>query len=256
MGYTFKQSFISSSKYSIKCPYSMSPNTITVHNTYNDASAANEVSYMKSNNNTVSFHTAIDDKEVIQAIPYNRNAWHAGDGGKGNGNRKSISIEICYSKSGGDRFTKAEANAAKYIAKLLNERNWDISRVRTHKSWSGKDCPHRTLPHWNKFLGQIQTELEALRKQKSKAAQATAKLVTVVKKTTTTAKKTTTGQTYKITANILNVREGAGTQYKVKTTIKKNEIYTIVSTKKVGKSTWGKLKSGAGWINLSYAKKI
>ena len=92
--------------------------------------------------------------------------------------------------------------------------------------------------------------------KKASEVQATAKLVAVGKKATTTAKKTTTGQTYKITADVLNVREGAGTQYKVKTTIKKNEVYTIIETKKVGKSTWGKLKSGAGWINLSYAKKI
>ena len=40
-----------SSKYSIKSPYSMTPQYITIHNTANDASARNEVSYMNSNNN-------------------------------------------------------------------------------------------------------------------------------------------------------------------------------------------------------------
>ena len=38
------------SKYSIKCPYEMIPEYITVHNTYNDASAMAEVSYMLGNN--------------------------------------------------------------------------------------------------------------------------------------------------------------------------------------------------------------
>ncbi|WP_373691010.1 peptidoglycan recognition protein family protein, partial [Pseudomonas aeruginosa] len=85
---------------------------MTIHNTSNDASAANEVAYMLSNNNQTSYHYAVDDKEAVQAIPLNRNAWHAGDGGSGTGNRKSIGIEICYSKSGGSRFDKAEKNAA------------------------------------------------------------------------------------------------------------------------------------------------
>ena len=56
----------------------------------------------------------------------------------------------------------------------------------------------------------------------------------------------------KVTANILNVRNGAGTKYKVNTTIKKGEVYTIVEEK----YGWGKLKSGAGWIKLSYTDKV
>lgn len=64
---------------------------------------------------------------------------------------------------------------------------------------------------------------------------------------------TTTFQPYtvKITANVLNVRSGPGTNYKVVTSIKKNEVYTIVEKK----NGWGKLKSGAGWISLKYTKK-
>ncbi|MFY9378213.1 MAG: N-acetylmuramoyl-L-alanine amidase, partial [Peptococcia bacterium] len=67
-------------KYSIKCPYTMTPEFIVVHNTANDASARNEVAYMIGNDNKVSFHYAVDDKEIVQGIPENRNAWHAGDG--------------------------------------------------------------------------------------------------------------------------------------------------------------------------------
>lgn len=40
----------------------MTPRYITIHNTDNDASAMNEVKYMISNNNKVSFHVAVDDK--------------------------------------------------------------------------------------------------------------------------------------------------------------------------------------------------
>jgi N-acetylmuramoyl-L-alanine amidase len=50
------KNLVSQSKYSIKCPYSMAPEFVVVHNTANDASAQNEVKYMISNNNQVSFH--------------------------------------------------------------------------------------------------------------------------------------------------------------------------------------------------------
>ncbi|EMX0189964.1 N-acetylmuramoyl-L-alanine amidase [Bacillus thuringiensis] len=139
-----RQKLVNPSKYGIKCPNTMTPEFITVHNTYNDASAENEISYMIGNNNSVSFHVAVDDKEAVQGIPFDRNAWHAGDG-NGNGNRKSIGVEICYSLSGGDKYYKAEDNAAIVIAQLMKHFNIPISNVRTHKSWSGKHCPHRML---------------------------------------------------------------------------------------------------------------
>ncbi|MGN7895432.1 peptidoglycan recognition protein family protein [Bacillus sp. 22475] len=139
-----RQKLVNSSKYGIKCPNTMTPEFITVHNTYNDASAENEISYMIGNNNSVSFHVAVDDKEAVQGIPFDRNAWHAGDG-NGNGNRKSIGVEICYSLSGGDKYYQAEDNAAIVIAQLMKRFNIPISNVRTHKSWSGKHCPHRML---------------------------------------------------------------------------------------------------------------
>lgn len=148
------------SKYSIKCPYSMNPEYITVHNTYNDASAMSEISYMLGNGLKTSFHAAVDDYRVVTGIPFNRNAWHAGDGGSGTGNRKSIGIEICYSKSGGDRFIAAEKLAAEYIALLLKQRGWGIDRVKKHQDWSGKYCPHRTLDMgWQRFLNMVSSYL-------------------------------------------------------------------------------------------------
>lgn len=154
---------VSPEKYPLKCPYSMTPAGICVHNTSNDASAANEIAYMTGNNLSTSFHYAVDDKEVIQGIPENRNAFHAGDGRDGEGNREFIGLEICYSRSGGERFIQAERNAAVFIAAKLREYGWDISRVRKHQDFSGKYCPHRTLDMgWNRFLNMIRTELDKL----------------------------------------------------------------------------------------------
>ncbi|MBG9518333.1 MULTISPECIES: peptidoglycan recognition protein family protein [Bacillus] len=152
-----RKKLVNPSKYGTKCPYTMNPEFITVHNTYNDATADNEVSYMIRNDNQVSFHIAVDDKEAVQGIPLERNAWHCGDGG-GNGNRKSIGVEICYSLSGGDRYYKAEDNAAIVVAQLMKQYNIPISKVRTHQSWSGKYCPHRMLDEgrWNSFIERVQ----------------------------------------------------------------------------------------------------
>lgn len=146
-------------KYSIKCPYSMTPQWITIHNTANDASAMSEVSYMIGNNNKTSFHVAVDNTRVVEAIPFNRVAWHAGDG-RGNGNMKSIGIEICYSKSGGQRFIDAEKLAAEYTAYLLKQYGWGIDRVKKHQDWSKKYCPHRTLDMgWQRFLNMVKMYL-------------------------------------------------------------------------------------------------
>ena len=156
MAVALRQLLVSESKFNIKCPYTMVSEGYCVHNTYNDAPAENEANYMRNNDKKVSFHYVVDDKEVIQCIPENRNAFHAGDGVNGNGNRKYIAVEICYSKSGGDKFTKAEKNAAEFIAKGLKAKGWGIDKVKKHQDFSGKYCPHRTLDlGWERFLNLI-----------------------------------------------------------------------------------------------------
>jgi len=155
-----RKNLVSTDKYRLKCPYPMVAEFITVHNTANDASADNEIRYMISNDREVSFHYAIDDKEVVQGLPLNRNGWHAGDGANGDGNRKSIGIEICYSKSGGVRWEFAKTNAIRFIAMLLKERNWGVDRLRQHYDWSRKNCPHRLRAEgWQRFVDAIRKEL-------------------------------------------------------------------------------------------------
>ena len=156
------QQLVSPSKYSIKCPYEMIPEGITVHNTANDASAVNEITYMNRNDYEISYHFAVDDIQAVQGLPLNRNGWHASDGGNGFGNRKTIAIEICYSLSGGARFDKAEENAAELIAQLLQEYGWGIDRVKRHYDYAPnkKYCPHRTMDKgWDRFLNMVRSKL-------------------------------------------------------------------------------------------------
>ncbi|MGG3428524.1 N-acetylmuramoyl-L-alanine amidase family protein, partial [Bacillus licheniformis] len=171
MAISVKKNLVASSKYSVKCPYSMDAKYITFHNTANDASAANEIAYMIRNNNQVSYHFAVDDKEVVQGLPTNRNAWHCGDG-NGPGNRSSIGVEVCYSKSGGAKYKAAEKLAIKFIAQLLKERGWGVDRVKKHQDWSGKYCPHRVLDEgrWDAVKAAIAAELKALGGKSSSSA--------------------------------------------------------------------------------------
>ena len=147
----------------------MIPEGITIHNTANDASAMSEISYMMNNNMQVSFHEAIDDYRCVQGIEHNRNAWHAGDGHQF-GNMRTIGIEICYSKSGGERFEKAEKNAAERIAFLMKQYGWNLNNITdtrhtigTHQNRSGKYCPHRTLDlGLERFYNMIREEYREL----------------------------------------------------------------------------------------------
>ena len=115
---------------------------------------------MRTNNSSTSFHIAVDDIEAVQGIPFDRNSWNAGDGTNGNGNRNGIAIEICYSKSGGDKWEKAKTNAVELIVQLLNQYGWGIEQVKKHQDFSGKYCPHRILDEgWEGFLNRIREKL-------------------------------------------------------------------------------------------------
>ena len=321
MSYTFIDQAMPSNKKSLKQPYAMTPKYITIHNTSNSAPAKNEVSYMQGNSLQTGFHVAIDENYVIKCADFYRNTWHAGDGTYGTGNRQSIGIEICRSTGSLELFKKAEQNCAEYVAKLLKEFGWDISRVKRHKDWSGKYCPHKTMDlGWERFVKMIQTELDKLNGKTTKPAVETSSafkvgnynnyittmddlnvrsarnagstLLTTIPKGTkvfvgyimyqdnSATKKgslwggvtyngktgfinldytqpynevsSAVSYTVKITTSVLNVREQPNANATITTTVQQGQVFTIVEEK----DGWGKLKSGAGWINLSYTKKL
>lgn len=151
--------------------YALKPEYITIHNTGNTnkgADADNHAKYLQGGGKdlTVSYHWCVDDKQAVLIIPENENAWHAGDGGNGTGNRKSLAIEIC-ENSDGD-LKKATDNAVELTRELMAKYNIPISKVVTHKHWSGKQCPNRLLkgqPYtWDEFLAKLSTEDNEVKK--------------------------------------------------------------------------------------------
>lgn len=71
---------------------------------------------------------------------------------------------------------------------------------------------------------------------------------------TSTGTSTSSLGVYKVIVDELNIRQGPGTSYPVVGVVHKGEAYTIVKMS----GSWGKLKSGAGWINCSskYCTKV
>jgi hypothetical protein len=61
----------------------------------------------------------------------------------------------------------------------------------------------------------------------------------------------------KVTTDALRIRSGAGVTYKIVDVIRDKGVYTIIEEKKVLGVTWGKLRSGLGWICLTgYTKRV
>lgn len=61
-----------------------------------------------------------------------------------------------------------------------------------------------------------------------------------------------------VTISDLNIRKGPGTNYGKTGRVTGKGVFTIVETSDGAGSTagWGKLKSGAGWISLDFAKRV
>lgn len=144
-------------------PAGKSPMTsITIHETGNYAKGADanaHATYLASSagaSSQSSWHYTVDDKAIVQHLPDNETAYHAGDGANGQGNTTSISIEICVNADGD--FIKAKENAASLV-RLLKSEHSSIKNIYQHNHWNGKDCPY-TIRHsgqWDVFVAMTNT---------------------------------------------------------------------------------------------------
>ncbi|WP_286146528.1 peptidoglycan recognition protein family protein [Ileibacterium valens] len=153
----------------------MKPEFVTIHNTANPregADARMHSKYLLSGRKyDVSWHFTVDDHQIINHIPSNEIAWHAGDW-MGDGNTKSIGIEICENE--GSDYRKAEESAETLAAMLLSEYELSIDRLVMHQHWTGKHCPHLLLDKekgsvgWDQFVQNVDQKLKQFNQQKKK----------------------------------------------------------------------------------------
>lgn len=136
---------------------------ITIHNTGNpNSTARNERNWLTnpSNKSSTGYHIAIDSIQAVECIPLTENAWHAGDGRNGTGNRKSVGIEVCESGN----YEQTMRNTVLLVAELLKSKNKGIETLRQHNNWDGKNCPRLIRAGhlgwtWERFISEVEKEL-------------------------------------------------------------------------------------------------
>ena len=212
--------------------------------------------------------------DVYQCLPWNHRGWHGG----GSSNNTHIGVEMCepacIKYTGGATFTCSDPTTAKaavartynaaveLFAMLCKQFGLDPMKdgvILSHKEGCARGIAsnHGDPEHlWNQLgTGYTMNGFRAAVKAAMGAGGVTTP-GTPAKPTTAPETGKLTPYKVRITATDLNIRAGAGTNHPSKGYIKPG-VYTIVeeATGK-GATKWGKLKSGAGWISLDYAKRL
>lgn len=155
----FKKQLLNAEQQGRKCPFSMKPEYITIHEINTNQSAETVARYVTLSFGMIAAHFFVDEEEIIQVITCDHNAFACGDGLEGTGNRKSISIEICRSKAKKDEYYYRSVENARVLTKyLMKKYGIPLDRVLRHYDWTKKDCPHRMMKEnlWQTFKCKLQ----------------------------------------------------------------------------------------------------
>lgn len=163
---------VDKSLYPYKCPYLMNkPQAIIIHNAATPNGTAKALNNALHNSKEYkSWHFSVDDKDMIESLPLNRNAFATGDGAYGLGNRTGIHIEIAKDNDNDsqDEWKKARDNGAKLASELLFKYGLSIDNLKKHQDYkmtngSYKYCPHKILDEgWNEFKTLVSQYLDEL----------------------------------------------------------------------------------------------
>lgn len=157
--------------YPYKCPYLINLKDIVIHNAATPNGTAKALNRALHNSKEYkSWHFSVDDKDIIQSLPLNRNAFATGDGAYGLGNRTGIHIEIAKDNDNDsqDEWKKARDNGARLAAELLYKYGLSIDCLKKHQDYkmtSGnyKYCPHKILDEgWDDFKSLVSQYLDEL----------------------------------------------------------------------------------------------
>lgn len=187
--------------------------------------------------------------EVIQCIPFNEWSYCSNQA-----NGYSISIECCHPDATG-KFTvateKSLTELCAYLCELFGlDPEKDIIR---HYDVTGKQCPLYWSPtkyvskatadaRFNGFKARVKYTLSCGETAENDDNDVPSVPFTV-----------------QVIDPALNIRTAAGVNNKAVGVIRASNVkYTIVEVKQVGSAVWGKLKSGAGWINITekYCRRV
>lgn len=214
---------------------------IVIHYTAGDGDTdENNAKYFANNYVGASAHYFVDSNSITQSVPDNYVAWSVGGkkynnaGGRLYGkctNNNSISIEICDDVKNGVIYPSAKTiqKALDLTELLMKKYNVPKENVIRHYDVNGKPCPKYWVEDV-KWKSEFWNKIEP------------------------TSSKPDAFEPYlvKINTDTLNVRSKESIDGRINAVVKRGEVFTIVAER----DGWGKLKSGVGWIKLSYTIKL
>ena len=138
---------------------------IVVHDTGNKTdSDEGNANYFCTGSRQASAHYFVDDDSITQVVKDDDCSWHCGDGGNkyGIGNRNSIGIEQC--RVNGVVTAKTQANTLELIVMLMKKYGIPEEKVVRHYDASRKNCPASfnldgKWTRWYEFKKQLHTML-------------------------------------------------------------------------------------------------
>lgn len=226
---------------------------IVIHYSGSVGTAKNNAQYFAAGKRNASAHYFVGhDGDIWQSVEDANIAWHCGAKEykhKECRNANSIGIELCTKTTGSTAnadanwyFEDATVAAAIALTKELMEKyNIPADHVIRHYDVTGKTCPapyvFNTGKHtWEEFQSAI-TEKKPIEQSKNESPNAFM---------------------VKVESPYLNIRKGPGTNYEKTGKYTGTGTFTVVEVQngRGSNSGWGRLKSGAGWISLDYAKRL
>lgn len=138
----------------------ITPKYIIVHDTAGRAKGADADAlyrYFNTPGANASSQYGTDDHQIIQMVPDNKRAWHAGSTNGCITNSNTIGIEMCVNTDGD--WSKTLENTIVLVKYLMNKYNIPANRVVRHFDASGKTCPEMMIvdrpQDWTYFKKQI-----------------------------------------------------------------------------------------------------
>ena len=202
----------------------------------------------KSGGRYVSSHYIVGlEGEILRCVPENEVAYCSNQA-----NTYSISIECCHPDATG-KFTEETTNsAAELCAYLLKKYGLSVDDLIRHYDVTGKQCPLWFVP--------TKYQSEAVANARWSAFKQRVAYIMSCGEVDKPSNNAVSDVPFrvKIIDEALNIRCAAGVANKAVGVIRGGGVYTIVEVVQVGSATWGRLKSGIGWINIGekYVKKI
>ena len=249
--------------------------TVTIHCVVGQVSveALGETFYKKSRKASSNYGIGTDGRIGLYVEEKNR-SWCSSSASNDN---RAITIEVASDTTHPYAVNdKAYASLIKLLADICLRNNikqllWkadknligqvDKQNMTVHRWFANKSCPGDYL--YNKHT-EIANEVNKilLEKQQEQNKNLTSekieekedKLINKEGQNNNNQDKNINSNKFKVKVNVdvLNIRSGVGTSCKIVGQIKDRGVYTMVEKQ----GSWGKLKSGAGWISLNYCKEV